>query len=104
LIRQPNYEVGREFVDRFTALDAANQEFFVASARRRHAMFDCRATSARGFERAEIQSIDDLQLCTDADPARFFSYRRTTHRGEPDTDVTSMRWRWQTDSLDPAPI
>ena len=28
--------------------------------------------------------VEDLGLCTYADPARFFSYRRTTHRGEPD--------------------
>ncbi|NNE24089.1 MAG: polyphenol oxidase, partial [Rhizobiales bacterium] len=26
----------------------------------------------------------DLGICTYADEARFFSYRRTTHRGEPD--------------------
>jgi copper oxidase (laccase) domain-containing protein len=25
-----------------------------------------------------------LDLCTYADPERFYSYRRTTHRGEPD--------------------
>jgi copper oxidase (laccase) domain-containing protein len=84
LIRQPNYEVGQEFVDRFTAVDAANQEFFAASARAGHAMFDLPGYIRARLERAEIQSIDDLELCTYADPARFFSYRRTTHRGEPD--------------------
>ena len=33
---------------------------------------------------AGVQRIADLGLCTYADPERFFSYRRTTHRGEPD--------------------
>src|SRR3954470_24880684 len=30
LIRQANYQVGQEFVDRFTAADAANERFFIA--------------------------------------------------------------------------
>ena len=34
--------------------------------------------------RLGVGEIDDLGLCTYADEARFFSYRRTTHRGEPD--------------------
>jgi YfiH family protein len=84
LIRQANYEVGREFVDRFTSADAANEKFFVASTRAGHAMFDLPGYIRSRLERADIQGVDDLKLCTYADPARFFSYRRTTHRGEPD--------------------
>jgi copper oxidase (laccase) domain-containing protein len=33
---------------------------------------------------AGVGAIEDLARCTYADPERFFSYRRTTHRGEPD--------------------
>ena len=44
----------------------------------------CPATSRRGSNARSIKSVEDLGLCTYADPARFFSYRRTTHRGEPD--------------------
>ena len=40
LIRQPNYEVGPEFVDRFKAADPANGRFFKPAARPDHAMFD----------------------------------------------------------------
>jgi copper oxidase (laccase) domain-containing protein len=47
-------------------------------------MFDLPGYIRARLEGADIQSIDDLELCTYADPARFFSYRRTTHRGEPD--------------------
>jgi copper oxidase (laccase) domain-containing protein len=36
------------------------------------------------LERARVGHIEDLGLCTYADPAQFFSYRRTTHRAEPD--------------------
>jgi copper oxidase (laccase) domain-containing protein len=47
-------------------------------------MFDLPGYIRSRLERAEIASIEDLGLCTYADPARFFSYRRTTHRREAD--------------------
>jgi copper oxidase (laccase) domain-containing protein len=84
MIRQPNYEVGAEFVERFKAADAANGRFFAPASRNGHAMFDLPGYIRSRLERAEIQSIEDLGLCTYADPGRFFSYRRTTHRAEPD--------------------
>ena len=84
LIRQGNYEVGAEFVQRFTDADASNGRFFQNAARIGHAMFDLPGYIGMRLERAEIKSVEDLGLCTYADPARFFSYRRTTHNGEPD--------------------
>ncbi len=84
LIRQPNYEVGAEFAARFTAADAANTRFFAPAARDGHAMFDLPGYIKARLERADIRGVEDLGLCTYAEPARFFSYRRTTHRGEPD--------------------
>jgi polyphenol oxidase len=84
LIRQANYEVGPEFVERFSAGDAASGKFFKPAVRENHAMFDLPGYIRSRIERAEIKSVEDLGLCTYADPARFFSYRRTTHRGEPD--------------------
>jgi copper oxidase (laccase) domain-containing protein len=36
------------------------------------------------LERAGIGVCEDIGLCTYADAARFYSFRRTTHRGEPD--------------------
>lgn len=84
MIRQPSYEVGAEFIERFKAADAANDRFFAPAARPGHAMFDLSGYIRSRLERTEIQRIEDLGLCTYADPARFFSYRRTTHRAEPD--------------------
>jgi YfiH family protein len=84
LIRQPNYEVSAEFIDRFNAADAANARFFAAASRPGHAMFDLPGYIRTRLEAAGIQGVEDLGLCTYADPARFFSYRRTTHRSEPD--------------------
>lgn len=83
LIRQPSYEVGIEFVARFTEAAPANARFFVPSARPDHAMFDLAGYIRTRLTDAGVQTIDDIGLCTYADP-RFFSYRRTTHRAEPD--------------------
>jgi len=83
LIRQQSYEVGAEFIDRFTALDADNARYFIASPRPGHAMFDLAGFIRTRLARAGVAAIDDVALDTYADP-RFFSYRRTTHRTEPD--------------------
>lgn len=84
MIRQSNYEVGPDLVARFAAEDAASQRFFTAAAREAHAMFDLGRYVAARLERAGIGQVEDLGLCTYADAARFFSYRRATHRAEPD--------------------
>lgn len=83
-IRQPNYEVGPEFVERFLAADADNARFFTPSPRAGHAMFDLTGYIAERARRAGVASFEDLGLCTYADPERFFSYRRMSQRGEPD--------------------
>jgi len=83
-IRQPNYEVGPEFIARFTAADADNARFFTPSERAGHAMFDLAGYIADRVQRAGIVEFEDLALCNYAEPERFFSYRRTTQRGEPD--------------------
>jgi YfiH family protein len=83
-IRQPNYEVGPEFVARFVAADADNARFFVPSERAGHAMFDLAGYIADRIQRAGIVEFEDLALCNYAEPERFFSYRRTTKRGESD--------------------
>jgi YfiH family protein len=84
MIRQPSYEVGPDFVARFAAADPANARFFAPAARDAHAMFDLAGYIASRLERAGVGRIEDLGHCTYADAARFFSYRRTTHRAEPD--------------------
>lgn len=84
MIRQPNYEVGPEFVDRFRQADADNARFFVPSARADHAMFDLAGYAIARLRRAGVTHIEDLGLCTFAEPERFYSYRRKTLLGEPD--------------------
>ncbi len=83
LIRQQSYEVGAEFVDRFTQADADHARFFVPSARDGHAMFDLAGFIRMRLERAGVLRIDDTGIDTYSDD-RFFSYRRSVHRKEPD--------------------
>lgn len=79
-----SYEVGPEFRQRFLAEDEANACFFVPSPNDGHAFFDLPAYVLARLKRAGIGTLSDARRCTYADAARFFSYRRTTHRGEPD--------------------
>jgi purine-nucleoside/S-methyl-5'-thioadenosine phosphorylase / adenosine deaminase len=83
LIRKPSYEVGQEFVERFLESDAENARFFIASSRSGHAMFDLGGFIRMRLEHAGIALIDDIGIDTYADE-RFYSYRRSVHRGEPD--------------------
>ena len=83
-IRQPNYEVGPELVARFVAADAANARFFKPSERDGHAMFDLAGYIAGRAHAAGLAQFEDLGVCTYAEADRFYSYRRATHRGEPD--------------------
>jgi copper oxidase (laccase) domain-containing protein len=78
------YEVGTEFVARFIEADAANARFFRPSERPGHAYFDLPGYIVARLQRAGLSEVHDVSLCTYADEARFFSYRRATHRGEPD--------------------
>jgi purine-nucleoside/S-methyl-5'-thioadenosine phosphorylase / adenosine deaminase len=84
MIRQPNYEVGPDLIARFAAADPASKPFFTAASRPSHALFDLGGYVAFRLRRAGVTHIEDLGLCTYAEPARFFSYRRATHRAEDD--------------------
>jgi YfiH family protein len=83
LIRQQSYEVGGEFVERFIEADAENGVFFLPAAREGHAMFDLAGYIRMRLENAGVLMIDDIGVDTYSDP-RFFSYRRSVHRKEPD--------------------
>ncbi len=78
------YEVGAEFVARFLEASADNSRFFRPSERAGHSMFDLPAYIVARLEAAGVGEASALNLCTYADEARFYSYRRATHRGEPD--------------------
>jgi copper oxidase (laccase) domain-containing protein len=53
------------------------------SANAGHSMFDLNAYTVDRLRKAGVQA-EALNLCTYADDGLFYSYRRSTHRQEPD--------------------
>ncbi len=78
-----SYEVDEGFFRRFIDL-APQRERFFARGRPGHYQFDLEAFVVSRLAEAGITRIDALGLDTYSDPDRFFSYRRATHRAEPD--------------------
>ncbi len=84
LIRQSSYEVGEDFVTRFLGVERTYARFFAPADRPHHAWFDLPSFIRFRLEEAGVGFIEDLGLDTYTDPARFYSFRRATHRGEAD--------------------
>jgi hypothetical protein len=82
-IARVSYEVDASFRGRFVEQDAANERFF-ADARSGHARFDLEAYVAHRLAAAGILRVAALGEDTYAQSDRFYSFRRATHRGEPD--------------------
>ncbi|MGO8126984.1 laccase domain-containing protein, partial [Rhizobium ruizarguesonis] len=75
--------VGHELVERFVAENPEDVRFFVPSETPGNAMFNLPALTVDRLTKAGVRA-ESLGLCTYPDSERFFSYRRTTHRKEPD--------------------
>jgi polyphenol oxidase len=82
-ISQAAYEVGPEFLDRFRAEDAASIRFFAAGTGDRM-LFDLPGYGLQRLRAAGVGTAEWTGHCTYRDPARFYSFRRTTHAGEAD--------------------
>lgn len=78
-----NYEVGPEFYAEFTAKDPSYQSYFRPSSNDEHKMFDLWRFITDRLTAAGIKA-SALEQCTYAHEDQFFSYRRATHRNEPD--------------------
>ena len=82
-ISAQNYEVGPEFVARFVAADAGNEAYFAPSEKEGHALFDLNRYTLDRLARAGVNA-SGVDRCTYAAEGLFYSYRRATHRNEPD--------------------
>lgn len=82
-IGRSSYEVTLDFAERFAAADAENDRFFSAG-REGHCQFDIAAYVAARLADAGIGQIELLDEDTYGQPDRFYSYRRSCHRGEAD--------------------
>lgn len=83
-IQQDSYEVGEDLRSLFLEDDARNEAYFRASKRAGHFMFDLSEYVARRVQAAGVSDVERMQIDTYTDEQDFFSFRRATHRGEPD--------------------
>jgi len=82
-ISQTAYEVGQEFFESFTDDAPEAQRFFINGNGDRH-LFDLPSYGLWRLRAAGVGHAEWTRHCTYRDPARFYSYRRTTHAGEAD--------------------
>ena len=82
-IARRSYEVDEGFFQRFAEQDPANERFCSDGEPGRF-QFDLEGYVVSRLADAGVRRIEALGLDTYSDPERFYSYRRATHRGEPD--------------------
>ncbi|MFL6846156.1 MAG: peptidoglycan editing factor PgeF [Allosphingosinicella sp.] len=82
-IARRSYEVDEAFLRRFADSDPDNERFF-ALGREGHHQFDLEGYVLSRLAAAGLSRIEALGEDTYSQPGLFFSYRRATHRGEPD--------------------
>ena len=81
-IARKSYEVDEAFFRRFAEAEPVNEHFFTPG-RDGHHQFDLEGYVLSRLAEAGVRRVEALGLDTYADPARFYTYRRATHRGEP---------------------
>ncbi|MCI5049498.1 MAG: peptidoglycan editing factor PgeF [Rickettsiales bacterium] len=83
-IAQGSYEVGAEFYAQFVEQSSLYGTFFKESEKADHFLFDLEGFVGHRLAQSGLQNVDALGIDTYSDEQRFFSYRRKTHRDEPD--------------------
>lgn len=83
-IRQKSYEISQEFHSDFVKDDVNNESFFIKGEKSGHFMFDLPQYCISRLEKFGITQIKDEKIDTYSNEEILFSYRRSTHRNEPD--------------------
>jgi YfiH family protein len=82
-IARKSYEVDDFFLRRFVEADPETERFF-GLGREGHHQFDLEGFVLSRLAASGLARIEALGEDTYSQPERFFSYRRATHKGEPD--------------------
>jgi hypothetical protein len=83
-INQQSYEVGPEFEADLLARDPANAAFFAPLGHGGRSHFDLPGYVMGRLSRLGLAATERQATCTYENESEFFSFRRTTHRKEPD--------------------
>ncbi|MFT4795503.1 MAG: YfiH family protein [Paracoccaceae bacterium] len=82
-ISQRAYEVGMDFMERFTDDDPEHAQFFTMGPRGKP-LFDLPSYCLRRLRDVGVDEAGWMRRCTYEDRQRFYSYRRSVHRDERD--------------------
>jgi polyphenol oxidase len=77
-----NYEVGKEFYDKFVNKNKINETFFLNKNDKFY--FDLRKYVNFRITKFDIKSVENIDLDTYAEKENFFSFRRSRKQGEKD--------------------
>ena len=83
-LRQPNFEVGLDLLETFTAEFREAERFFAAGRNGEKRQFDLVGFARWRLSEAGVTQIDDLEICTLASPEKYFSYRASRRNGDED--------------------
>ncbi len=83
-ISQAAYEVGEEFFENFADSDSSYTEFFTNGTTSGKYMFDLPGFGLFRLRAAGIDNCEWVGECTYSAPEKYYSYRRTAHKGESD--------------------
>jgi YfiH family protein len=83
-IAQASYEVGPDFIDALRRAGAPPSAFIKPNTKRGYGQFDLQGFVKQRLQNAGVAKVTALSMDTYANEPHFFSYRRTTHRGELD--------------------
>jgi len=78
------YEVGPEFEANFISQASENRRYFRRPSAAARPYFDLPAFVLARLGAMGVGAVESRTRCTYSHPDEFFSYRRTTHRREPD--------------------
>ncbi|MBL4620032.1 MAG: peptidoglycan editing factor PgeF [Marinicaulis sp.] len=81
-LRQPNFEVSLDLVEPFLDKYPNADIFFAAGQSSDKRQLDLAGFGAWRLRESGVSQIDDLDICTLAEPDRYFSYRATIRRRE----------------------
>ncbi len=83
-INQAAYEVGPEFRSQFVSANPDDARFFSTPRAGQRPHFDLPAYVVSRLQKAGLAAVECQAPCTYENESRFYSYRRSTHRNEPD--------------------
>ena len=83
-LRQPNFEVGLDVRDAFTAKHPEAEQFFAPGASPEKRQFDLAGFGRAELARRGVERLDDTGVCTLGEKAAYFSYRASRRAYEPD--------------------